>query len=127
MRLPFEISLSLLEPFSRFGMNNFFTRNFFRFIALFYAAVFGNVAAIIARLYSSTARFHEQMQKVREFIRFYQLPKHLRHRIEDYAHHQWSYTNGIDMNEVRKETIGIHTGNTSLSVVLRSYRPSFEF
>ena len=40
------------------------------------------------------------MQKVREFIRFYQLPKHLRHRIEDYAHHQWSYTNGIDMDEV---------------------------
>ena len=69
-------------------------------LALFYAAVFGNVAAIIARLYSSTAHFHEQMQKVREFIRFYQLPKHLRHRIEDYAHHQWSYTNGIDMNEV---------------------------
>ncbi|XP_028417338.1 potassium voltage-gated channel subfamily H member 6-like isoform X2 [Dendronephthya gigantea] len=70
--------------------------------SLFYAAVFGNVAAIIARLYSSTARFHEQMQKVREFIRFYQLPKHLRHRIEDYAHHQWSYTNGIDMNEVMR-------------------------
>lgn len=69
---------------------------------MFYAAVFGNVAAIIARLYSSTARFHEQMQKVREFIRFYQLPKDLRHRIEDYAHHQWSYTNGIDMSEVKR-------------------------
>ena len=70
------------------------------FSALFYAAIFGNVAAIIARLYSSTSRYHAQMQKVREFIRFYQIPSPLRQRVEDYAHHVWSYTNGIDMEQV---------------------------
>lgn len=70
------------------------------FSALFYAAIFGNVAAIIARLYSSTSRYHAQMQKVREFIRFYQIPSPLRQRVEDYAHHAWSYTNGIDMEQV---------------------------
>lgn len=40
------------------------------------------------------------MQKVREFIRFYQIPNPLRQRVEDYAHHMWSYTNGIDMELV---------------------------
>lgn len=70
--------------------------------SLFYAAIFGNVAAIIARLYSSTSRYHAQMQKVREFIRFYQIPSPLRQRVEDYAHHAWSYTNGIDMEQVLK-------------------------
>lgn len=68
--------------------------------ALFYAAIFGNVAAIIARLYSTTSRYHAQMQKVREFIRFHQIPSPLRQRVEDYAHHVWSYTNGIDMEQV---------------------------
>ncbi|XP_031563949.1 potassium voltage-gated channel subfamily H member 6-like isoform X4 [Actinia tenebrosa] len=68
--------------------------------SLFYAAIFGNVAAIIARLYSNTARYHAQMQRVREFIRFHQIPFPLRQRVEDYAHHVWSYTNGIDMEQV---------------------------
>ncbi|EDO30140.1 predicted protein [Nematostella vectensis] len=67
--------------------------------SLFYAAIFGNVAAIIARLYSNTARYHAQMQRVREFIRFHQIPNPLRQRIEDYSHHIWSYTNGIDMDQ----------------------------
>ena len=78
------------------------------FSALFYAAIFGNVAAIIARLYSTTSRYHAQMQKVREFIRFYQIPSPLRHRVEDYAHHVWSYTNGIDMEQVRITIIVDH-------------------
>ena len=78
------------------------------FSALFYAAIFGNVAAIIARLYSTTSRYHAQMQKVREFIRFYQIPSPLRHRVEDYAHHVWSYTNGIDMEQVRTSIIVDH-------------------
>lgn len=78
------------------------------FSALFYAAIFGNVAAIIARLYSTTSRYHAQMQKVREFIRFHQIPSPLRHRVEDYAHHVWSYTNGIDMEQVRTTIIVDH-------------------
>lgn len=79
---------------------NIYYINLFLPAALFYAAIFGNVAAIIARLYSTTSRYHAQMQKVREFIRFYQIPNPLRQRVEDYAHHMWSYTNGIDMELV---------------------------
>ncbi|XP_035526817.1 LOW QUALITY PROTEIN: potassium voltage-gated channel subfamily H member 7-like [Morone saxatilis] len=68
--------------------------------ALMYASIFGNVSAIIQRLYSGTARYHAQMMRVREFIRFHQIPNPLRQRLEDYFQHAWSYTNGIDMNAV---------------------------
>lgn len=45
----------------------------FRFTALMYASIFGNVSAIIQRLYSGTARYHTQMLRVREFIKFHQV------------------------------------------------------
>uniref|UniRef100_A0A674PS52 Voltage-gated inwardly rectifying potassium channel KCNH2 n=1 Tax=Takifugu rubripes TaxID=31033 RepID=A0A674PS52_TAKRU len=70
--------------------------------ALMYASIFGNVSAIIQRLYSGTARYHAQMIRVREFIRFHQIPNPLRQRLEEYFQHEWSYTNGIDMNAVLK-------------------------
>ena len=54
------------------------------FLALMYASIFGNVSAIIQRLYSGTARYHTQMLRVREFIRFHQIPNPLRQRLEEY-------------------------------------------
>lgn len=68
--------------------------------ALMYASIFGNVSAIIQRLYSGTARYHTQMLRVKEFIRFHQIPNPLRQRLEEYFQHAWTYTNGIDMNMV---------------------------
>jgi hypothetical protein len=65
-----------------------------------YASIFGNVSAIIQRLYSGTARYHTQMLRLKEFIRFHQIPNPLRQRLEDYFQHEWAYTNGIDMNTV---------------------------
>jgi hypothetical protein len=67
-----------------------------------YASIFGNVSAIIQRLYSGTARYHTQLLRVREFIRFHQVPNPLRQRLEEYFQHAWTYTNGIDMNMVLK-------------------------
>ena len=69
--------------------------------ALMYASIFGNVSAIIQRLYSGTARYHAHIVRVKEFIRFHQIPNPLRQRVEDYFQHAWSVTNGIDMNMVR--------------------------
>ncbi|XP_067349387.1 potassium voltage-gated channel subfamily H member 7 isoform X2 [Channa argus] len=66
--------------------------------SLMYASIFGNVSAIIQRLYSGTARYHLQMLRVKEFIRFHQIPNPLRQRLEEYFQHAWTYTNGIDMN-----------------------------
>jgi potassium voltage-gated channel Eag-related subfamily H protein 7 len=74
-----------------------------------YASIFGNVSAIIQRLYSGTARYQIQMlryvynyslsfvylysiNRVKEFIRFHQIPNPLRQRLEDYFNHAWNYT-----------------------------------
>ncbi|XP_059893420.1 potassium voltage-gated channel subfamily H member 6-like [Gadus macrocephalus] len=70
--------------------------------SLMYASIFGNVSAIIQRLYSGTTRYHTQMLRVKDFIRFHQIPGGLRLRLEEYFQHAWSYTNGIDMNAVLK-------------------------
>nr|XP_053642142.1 potassium voltage-gated channel unc-103-like isoform X2 [Cherax quadricarinatus] len=68
--------------------------------SLMYASIFGNVSAIIQRLYAGTARYHTQFMRVKEFIRFHQIPNPLRQRLEEYFQHAWSYTNGIDMSAV---------------------------
>ncbi|XP_073722761.1 voltage-gated inwardly rectifying potassium channel KCNH6 [Misgurnus anguillicaudatus] len=70
--------------------------------SLMYASIFGNVSAIIQRLYSGTARYHTQMLRVKEFIRFHQIPGDLRQKLEEYFQRAWSYTNGIDMNAVMR-------------------------
>lgn len=64
------------------------------------------------------------MQKVREFIRFYQIPSPLRQRVEDYAHHVWSYTNGIDMEQVsriKKESLTISSNKRIKTLYLRLF------
>jgi len=86
--------------------------------ALMYASIFGNVSAIIQRLYSGTARYHTQMQKVKEFIRFHQIPNPLRQRLEEYFQHAWSYTNGIDMNMVRHRETGISMSDLNGQVTI---------
>ncbi|CAK1548564.1 unnamed protein product [Leptosia nina] len=70
--------------------------------SLMYASIFGNVSAIIQRLYSGTARYHTQILRVREFIRFHQITNPLRQRLEEYFQHAWSYTNGIDTSSLLK-------------------------
>ena len=75
-----------LNAFNRsnfFGSHCFFL-SLFLLPALMYASIFGNVSAIIQRLYSGTARYHSAMQRVREFNKFYQIPNPLKQRLEEY-------------------------------------------
>ncbi|XP_051563369.1 potassium voltage-gated channel subfamily H member 7-like isoform X2 [Myxocyprinus asiaticus] len=93
--------------------------------SLMYASIFGNVSAIIQRLYSGTARYHLQMLRVKEFIRFHQIPNPLRQRLEEYFQHAWTYTNGIDMNmgfpECLQADICLHL-NQSLLQSCKAFR-----
>ncbi len=68
--------------------------------AVMYAGIFGNVTAIINRLYSGNARFHRQWARIKDFVRFHHIPDHLRCRVEESFQHVWTYTNGIDMQMV---------------------------
>ncbi|XP_070579996.1 voltage-gated inwardly rectifying potassium channel KCNH2-like isoform X2 [Ptychodera flava] len=71
--------------------------------SLMYASIFGNVTAIIERLYRGMARYQEEVGLVKEFIRFHQIPSPLRQRLKEYFEHAWSYTNGMDMTELMKD------------------------
>lgn len=49
-----------------------------------YATIFGNVSAMITRLYSGTTRYHSQMLNIKEFIKFHHIPSPLKQRLEEY-------------------------------------------
>jgi len=52
---------------------------------------------------------YSEMSRLREFIRFHQIPNPLRQRLEEYFQHAWSYTNGIDMNTASPASIPLLT------------------
>lgn len=66
-----------------------------------YASIFGNVSAIIQRLYSGTSRYYQQMQKVRAFARAHQVPGPMRTRLEQCIQHSWYQSDGGNLNVVR--------------------------
>ncbi|BFZ26111.1 hypothetical protein BsWGS_29150 [Bradybaena similaris] len=70
--------------------------------SLLSAAIFGNVSSIMLRVYQGSDEYHEKVQSVKEFVNFHHIPKALASRLQESFQHSWSYTNGIDMNNVLK-------------------------
>ncbi|KAI8785760.1 potassium voltage-gated channel subfamily H member 2, partial [Biomphalaria glabrata] len=70
--------------------------------SLLSAAIFGNVSSIMLRVYQGSDEYHEKVQSVKEFVNFHHIPKTLASRLQESFQHTWSYTNGIDMNNVLK-------------------------
>ncbi|XP_059149754.1 potassium voltage-gated channel subfamily H member 7-like isoform X2 [Physella acuta] len=70
--------------------------------SLLSAAIFGNVSSIMLRVYQGSDEYHEKVQSVKEFVNFHHIPKTLANRLQESFQHTWSYTNGIDMNNVLK-------------------------
>lgn len=68
--------------------------------ALMHALVFGNVTAIIQRMYSRRSLYHTRMKDLKDFIRVHHLPQQLKQRMLEYFQTTWSVNNGIDANEV---------------------------
>uniref|UniRef100_A0A670XZQ2 Potassium voltage-gated channel subfamily H member 4 n=1 Tax=Pseudonaja textilis TaxID=8673 RepID=A0A670XZQ2_PSETE len=68
--------------------------------ALMHAVVFGNVTAIIQRMYSRRSLYHSRMKDLKDFIRVHRLPQQLKQRMLEYFQTTWSVNNGIDANEV---------------------------
>ena len=74
-------------------MFNFFT-------ALLYASIFGNVTTIFQQMYSTTGRYHDMLNSVREFMKIHEVPKSLSERVLDYVVSTWAITKGIDTAKV---------------------------
>lgn len=70
--------------------------------ALMHAVVFGNVTAIIQRMYSRRSLYHTRMKDLKDFIRVHRLPQQLKQRMLENFQATWSVNNGINANEVGK-------------------------
>uniref|UniRef100_A0A3P8U654 Voltage-gated delayed rectifier potassium channel KCNH4 n=1 Tax=Amphiprion percula TaxID=161767 RepID=A0A3P8U654_AMPPE len=70
--------------------------------ALMHAVVFGNVTAIIQRMYSRRSLYHTRTKDLKDFIRVHRLPKALEQRMLECFQTTWSVNNGIDVSEVRR-------------------------
>ena len=68
--------------------------------AVMHAAIFGNVAAIIQKLYANQVRYHSRSNEIKQFIRVHRIEQDLSNRLEDYFHTNWSISGGVDTREV---------------------------
>ena len=73
------------------------------FTALLYATIFGHVTTIIQQMTSATAKYHDMLNNVREFMKLHEVPKALSERVMDYVVSTWAMTKGIDTNKVEGE------------------------
>ncbi|KAK4875230.1 hypothetical protein RN001_011652 [Aquatica leii] len=71
--------------------------------ALMHAVVFGNVTAIIQRMYSRRSLYQTKWRDLKDFLTLHQIPKELKQRIQDYFQTMWSLNHGIDMQETLRE------------------------
>ncbi|KAL1022189.1 hypothetical protein UPYG_G00023340 [Umbra pygmaea] len=71
--------------------------------ALMHAVVFGNVTAIIQRMYSRRSLYHTRTKDLKDFIRVHRLPKSLEQRMLECFQTTWSVNNGIDVSELLKD------------------------
>ncbi|XP_033973079.1 potassium voltage-gated channel subfamily H member 4-like, partial [Trematomus bernacchii] len=68
-----------------------------------HAVVFGNVTAIIQRMYSRRSLYHTRTKDLKDFIRVHRLPKALEQRMLECFQTTWSVNNGIDVSELLKD------------------------
>ena len=75
--------------------------SFFSFPALMHATIFGNVTALVQRLYGTRKSDHQvKWKNLKDFAILHSLPKQLKQRMEDYFQTMWSLNHGIDPMEV---------------------------
>lgn len=51
-------------------------------------------------MYSSTAKYHDMLNNIRDFMKLHDMPKQLQERVMDYVVSTWAITKGIDTNKV---------------------------
>ncbi|XP_059054216.1 potassium voltage-gated channel subfamily H member 8-like isoform X3 [Achroia grisella] len=82
--------------------------------ALMHAVVFGNVTAIIQRMYSRRSMYQTKWRDLKDFLSLNQVPKELKQRMQDYFQTMWSLNHGIDIHETLKEFPEELRGDVSL-------------
>lgn len=72
------------------------------FVAIVQSAIFGNMTAVIQKLYAARAKFHAKASQIKQFVRQHQIDDELKRRIEDWFISQWSISKGVNTQEVIK-------------------------
>ena len=65
-----------------------------------YAAIFGNIAQLIAKLAGASQRYQATLDKINEFIRFHRLPDVLRDKLHAYNDFLFAVNQGFDVNQI---------------------------
>ncbi|XP_074648334.1 voltage-gated delayed rectifier potassium channel KCNH8-like [Tubulanus polymorphus] len=93
--------------------------------ALMHAVVFGNVTAIIQRMYARRATYQSKTRDLKDFTRTHHIPKPLKQRMQEFFQTMWSINHGIDTNEILKVfpeelkgDIAIHLNREILALAL---------
>ena len=73
------------------------------FLALLYATIFGHVTTIIQQMTSATAKYHDVLNSVREFMKLHEVPTALSERVMDYVVSTWAMTKGLDQDKVNQK------------------------
>ena len=68
--------------------------------SLLYAAIFGHVTTIIHNMTLATAKYHEMLDGVREFMILNEVPRNLTERVVDYVVSKWTNTKGVEPEKV---------------------------
>lgn len=71
--------------------------------ALMHAVVFGNVTAIIQRMYSKRSLYQTKLRDLKDFLVLHQIPEELKGRMQDYFQTMWSLNHGIDVHETLRQ------------------------
>jgi hypothetical protein len=72
----------------------------FLITALMHAMVFGNVTAIVQRMYARRSQYQSKWRDLKDFLKLHQIPSELKQRVEDYFQTMWALNHGIDPHEV---------------------------
>lgn len=91
--------------------------------ALLYATIFGHVTTIIQQMTSATAKYHDMLNNVREFMKLHEVPKALSERVMDYVVSTWAMTKGLDTDKVDTADLCRQScrETASVSVCVRRY------
>lgn len=54
------------------------------------------MTTIIQQMTSATAKYHDMLNNVREFMKLHEVPKALSERVMDYVVSTWAMTRGLD-------------------------------
>ena len=82
------------------NIKNILNEHKFCISALMHAVVFGNVTAIIQRMYSRRSLYQSKWRDLKDFLVLHQIPDELKQRMQDYFQTMWSLNHGIDIHEV---------------------------